>query len=1256
MIFNVPDDQDGDGGYPSVLELANGNLFSPYYHLISGSNTDISRVIFSESNAYNPNYANMFEGMEDGNLADWSIVTGTTTSVSSSTKRTGGYSFYINDTDAATLNRGLRKLNASQTFETGMVSFWVYSSTFQFQIGLYDTTTINSDERFWLSVDAAGEIKYHNGTTYVSLSPATTIASNTWTKISIKFNATTNTGEVFVNGVSKGAITRRFTGFYINYLGFTSYSQAGTGYIYYADDIYFHQYSAVVPTISVGSEVSVYTNTDPTINPTAGNAQSFITLSGFAETATKDGGEIKYQISNDAGSTWYWYNSGWTSTVTGYAEANTAADINTNIGTFPVGDGNFLFKAYLHSDGTQLVQLDAVTLTYSLDSEAPAISLNALSSDPNNDTTPALTGTATDAIGTVSSVEYQMDGTGGAWLDCDADDLAFNEASEAFTCNIAPALLDGSHTIYVRATDNGNNTTAALNYSTDTFTIDTSAPTINLTALSPDPNNDNTPTLSGNATDTYSNVSNVKYQMDGTGGSWTACTADDSSFNSNNENFTCNVSPALLDGAHTIYMQGTDSLGNVTSAGFETDGFTIDATAPSIPGVPSTATPTNDNTPAWSWAASTDDGVGMHATTPYSVQWCADNLYTGCGANVDTAATNSYTHSVSLVDGTWYFRAKSTDDLNNSSSYSGSGTVVIDTGAPTIAVTALSPDPNNDTTPAITGTATDLIANLTTIEFQVDSILGAWTSCSADDSVIDEMTETFTCSITGALGEGSHTIYIRGTDAASNTTAQINYGTDTFTIDTTAPNNGSIIIAGSAIYTKQEAVTLTISADNANQMMVSESAAFTGASWETYATSKPFTLSSTNGTKTVYIKFRDTATNESISYSDTIILDSVAPVAFNLSTPANSTYTTDQTPTFRFSSTTDATSGLSKYQLIVDNVVLIDDIDPTDPGGTHIREDAEKYVYYGSGYIELYAKQADKYLSEASHTWKVKAIDVATNSYTTSARTITVDMTNPTILLQTISGETANIGISSQANQVIIITDQTPSFNGTGETGSLVTISIASGSYICTATISSGSWTCNISQSIPYGTYLVNTTVVDLAGNTSNLPVFYINVAKAEIPTEIVTPTPEETAQTPEEQPQEGTDTNTGGEVPEQEEKEELYRLTITVIDQDGNPVEGAEVTIFSDPVTTFTDVNGIAFFDKIAKGEHKVLISYENQSGEQVINLTGDQEDVEFTIKISPEDNTINTITFLIIGGLTASAIIFLILFLRKRKNKFQS
>lgn len=101
---------------------------------------------------------------------------------------------------------------------------------------------------------------------------------------------------------------------------------------------------------------------NPTVVPT--NTTRFNSLSGFTETSTKNSGEIKYKISKNEGTTWYWYNSGWVETSGGYGEANTASVINSNISSFTTDSGYFSWKAYLHSDGQEVVQLDNVALVY----------------------------------------------------------------------------------------------------------------------------------------------------------------------------------------------------------------------------------------------------------------------------------------------------------------------------------------------------------------------------------------------------------------------------------------------------------------------------------------------------------------------------------------------------------------------------------------------------------------------------------------------------------------------------------------------------------------------------------------------------------------------------------------------------------------------------------------------------------------------------------------------------------------------------
>lgn len=204
------------------------------------------------------------------------------------------------------------------------------------------------------------------------------------------------------------------------------------------------------PSASVGSEtVFTYASDNPTITPTTG--VTFTSISAFSETATKNSGEIKYQISNDGGDTWYWYSSGWTSTVSGYTEANTASEINSNISSFSAGENAFLFRAYLHSDGTQLVSLSNIQITYIYDVTPPSRSAGAPSGEQASGTTSVnMTLTtnenATCKYGTVADTAYgSIAGT------------FSTTGTTSHSQTISGLSDDNTYTYYVRCQDSENN-------------------------------------------------------------------------------------------------------------------------------------------------------------------------------------------------------------------------------------------------------------------------------------------------------------------------------------------------------------------------------------------------------------------------------------------------------------------------------------------------------------------------------------------------------------------------------------------------------------------------------------------------------------------------------------------------------------------------------------------------------------------------------------------------------------------------------
>ncbi|MBN2709846.1 MAG: hypothetical protein JXR46_12440 [Calditrichaceae bacterium] len=86
-----------------------------------------------------------------------------------------------------------------------------------------------------------------------------------------------------------------------------------------------------------------------------------------------------------------------------------------------------------------------------------------------------------------------------------------------------------------------------------------------------------------------------------------------------------------------------------------------------------------------------------------------------------------------------------------------------------------------------------------------------------------------------------------------------------------------LVINSDDAYTPARGVNLTILANTAQQMMIANDAAFSGAIWETYATSKTWTLPVGEGPKTVYMKVKYAGEIESGNVHDDIILDTTPP-------------------------------------------------------------------------------------------------------------------------------------------------------------------------------------------------------------------------------------------------------------------------------------------------------------------------------------------------------------------------------------------
>lgn len=100
------------------------------------------------------------------------------------------------------------------------------------------------------------------------------------------------------------------------------------------------------------------------------------------------------------------------------------------------------------------------------------------------------------------------------------------------------------------------------------------------------------------------------------------------------------------------------------------------------------------------------------------------------------------------------------------------------------------------------------------------------------------------------------------------------------TLDTLAPIISAFSINNGASVTTSVNVTLSISCEDAASMKIwgiNGVATESAASWETFSATKAVQLTSGDGSKTVYIKVRDSVYNESAVSSDTITLSTAIP-------------------------------------------------------------------------------------------------------------------------------------------------------------------------------------------------------------------------------------------------------------------------------------------------------------------------------------------------------------------------------------------
>ncbi len=114
--------------------------------------------------------------------------------------------------------------------------------------------------------------------------------------------------------------------------------------------------------------------------------------------------------------------------------------------------------------------------------------------------------------------------------------------------------------------------------------------------------------------------------------------------------------------------------------------------------------------------------------------------------------------------------------------------------------------------------------------------------------------------------------------------------------------------------------------------------------------------------------------------------------------------------------------------------------------------------------------------------------------------------------------------------------------------------------------------------------------------------------------------------------------------------EEQTYTVSVSVVDENGNPLKEATVYIPDESTAAKTDQNGVAVLEGITKGNKKVVVEYGNYTGEQQLAVQGASDRIEIKTNVHSEDTVLSPILLIPIFALLIAGMFY---FFRKKKRK---
>ncbi|MFT3713585.1 MAG: Ig-like domain-containing protein [Archangium sp.] len=429
-----------------------------------------------------------------------------------------------------------------------------------------------------------------------------------------------------------------------------------------------------------------------------------------------------------------------TPTFTGTAEANSTVNVsvdgNVVCTTTADASGNFACAAPSALSG------GAHTVTATVTDAAGNVSQPSTPVPFTVDTSILDTAIIAGPSGTVRSTSADFAFTStvlGSTYECSLDGAAFVPCSTPTTF---ANLSDGSHTLDVRAVDGMNSDSTPASR---TWTVDSTAPTPPVVSTPADESTiyTRTPRFTGTAEP----GSTVRVSVD----DQEVCTAVAAADGS----WSCTSTATLPAGAHRVSATATDGAGNVSAPSNVNDFTIVIPTVAVTITTPTTGTLTNDSTPTLTGTA----------TPGSTVTITVDGMVVGT-TTADAMGNWTFTLPTALSDGMHTLGAKA--EFMGYESPPVQVSITVDTTPPVITVTK--DQPNTETPPTVTFTSNE---TGTTYECSIDG--ADFKPCS---SPLD----------TSSAGDGNHTLIIRATDPAGNTSEQTVTWTVTAPIVSTRPD------------------------------------------------------------------------------------------------------------------------------------------------------------------------------------------------------------------------------------------------------------------------------------------------------------------------------------------------------------------------------------------------------------------------------------------------------------------------------------